>query len=202
MALIAVALLAVTGKLVLLQGVDGGEYAEAASQARLRTVDIAALRGQVLDRDGNLLAYTVDASLVVADPSLVADPQRTALALTTLLDVPVSELTELLQRDGRYVELAHQVTPETVGTIEELGLAGHPLRGRAGAALPGRLRRRPGRRLRRPGRRRAWPASSSASTSSCPAPTASAGSRSAAAATPSRRASTSPRRPSTAARCS
>ncbi|WP_034512085.1 penicillin-binding protein 2 [Blastococcus sp. URHD0036] len=124
MALIAAALLLVTGKLVLLQGVDGAQYAEAASQARLRTVDIAALRGQVLDRDGNLLAYTVDASLVVADPSLVADPQRTALALTTLLDVPASELTELLERDGRYVELAHQVTPETVSAIEDLELDG------------------------------------------------------------------------------
>jgi cell division protein FtsI (penicillin-binding protein 3) len=117
-------LLLVTGKLVLLQGVDGAEYTEAASQARLRTVDIAALRGQVLDRDGNLLAYTVDASLVTADPTLVADPQRTALALTTLLDVPVSDLTERLRRDGRYVELAHQVSPETVSAIEALELPG------------------------------------------------------------------------------
>ncbi len=124
LAVLAAALLLVTGKLVLLQGVDGGDYAEAASQARLRTVDIAALRGQVLDRDGNLLAYTVDASLVVADPQLVADPQRTALALTTLLDVPVSDLTELLSRDGRYVELAHQVSPETVSAIEDLELPG------------------------------------------------------------------------------
>ncbi|SEO97415.1 peptidoglycan D,D-transpeptidase FtsI family protein [Trujillonella endophytica] len=124
MAFIAAALLLVTGKLVLLQGVDGGEYAEAASQARLRTDDIAALRGQVLDRDGDPLAYTVAASLVVADPLLVSDPQRTALALTTLLDVPVSDLTELLSRDGRYVQLAHQVSTETVGAIEELELPG------------------------------------------------------------------------------
>jgi cell division protein FtsI (penicillin-binding protein 3) len=124
LAVIAAMLLLVTGKLVLLQGVDGAEYTEAASQARLRTVDIAALRGQVLDRDGNLLAYTVDASLVTADPTLVADPQRTALALTTLLDVPVSDLTERLRRDGRYVELAHQVSPETVSAIEALELPG------------------------------------------------------------------------------
>ncbi len=124
MALIAIALLLVTGRLVLLQGVDGGEYAEAASQARLRTVEIAALRGQVLDRHGNLLAYTVDASRVTADPSLVADPQRTALALTTLLDVPVSDLTERLQRDGRYVELARQVPPQTVSAVQQLRLPG------------------------------------------------------------------------------
>ncbi|MFW3173076.1 peptidoglycan D,D-transpeptidase FtsI family protein, partial [Geodermatophilus sp. CPCC 206100] len=117
-------LLVVMGKLVLLQGVDGGDYAAAAAEDRLSSYPIAALRGEVVDRDGTPLAYTVAASRVVADPTVVADPARTALALTTLLDVPVSELTELLSRDGRYVVLASQVTPETVDAIEELGLGG------------------------------------------------------------------------------
>ncbi|MGY1643804.1 peptidoglycan D,D-transpeptidase FtsI family protein [Geodermatophilus sp. SYSU D00703] len=122
--LVVVPLLVVTGKLVLLQGVDGGEYATAAAQDRLRSYPIAALRGAVTDRDGNPLAYTVDASRVVADPTVVTDPARTALALTTLLDVPVSELTDALSRDSRYVVLAAQVSPETVDAIDELDLGG------------------------------------------------------------------------------
>ncbi|MGY1593743.1 peptidoglycan D,D-transpeptidase FtsI family protein [Geodermatophilus sp. SYSU D00708] len=122
--LVVVPLLVVTGKLVLLQGVDGAEYATAAAQDRLRSYPIAALRGAVTDRDGNPLAYTVDASRVVADPTVVTDPARTALALTTLLDVPVSDLTEQLSRDSRYVVLASQVTPETVDAIDALGLGG------------------------------------------------------------------------------
>ncbi|MGY1639411.1 peptidoglycan D,D-transpeptidase FtsI family protein [Geodermatophilus sp. SYSU D00742] len=122
--LVVVPLLVVMGKLVLLQGVDGGDYAAAATQDRLRSYPIAALRGQVLDREGNPLAYTVEASRVVADPTVVADPARTALALTTLLDVPVSELTDLLSRDSRYVVLAGQVSPETVDAIDGLGLGG------------------------------------------------------------------------------
>ncbi|SFK61507.1 peptidoglycan D,D-transpeptidase FtsI family protein [Geodermatophilus ruber] len=122
--LVVVPLLAVMGKLVFLQGVDGGDYATAAAQDRLRTNPIAALRGQVVDRDGSPLAYTVDASRVVADPTVVADPARTALALTTLLDVPVSELTEKLSQDSRYVVLAAQVSPETTDAIDELGLGG------------------------------------------------------------------------------
>jgi cell division protein FtsI (penicillin-binding protein 3) len=122
--LVVVPLLVITGKLWLLQGVDSGEYALAATQDRISTQDIAALRGSVVDRDGNPLAYTVEASRITADPTLVADPARTALALTTLLDVPVSELTELLSEDGRYVVLASQVPPETVDRIEELGLDG------------------------------------------------------------------------------
>lgn len=122
--LVVVPLLVITGKLWLLQGVDSGQYALAATEDRISVRDIAALRGSVVDRDGDPLAYTVEASRVTADPTLVADPARTALALTTLLDVPVSELTELLSEEGRYVVLASRVPPETVDAIEELGLGG------------------------------------------------------------------------------
>jgi cell division protein FtsI (penicillin-binding protein 3) len=104
-------LVLVVGKLAVLQGVDGAAYANAAEQDRLRTYPIAALRGAVLDRDGHPFAYTVDASRVVADPQVVRDPKRTALALTTLLDVPVPELTDRLSKDSRYVVLATQVSP-------------------------------------------------------------------------------------------
>ena len=117
-------LVLVVGRLAVLQGVDGAEYANAAEQDRLRTYPIAALRGEVLDRDGSPFAYTVAASRVVADPEVVDDPARTALALTTLLDVPVPELTEKLSKDSRYVVLATQVAPETTDAIEALELPG------------------------------------------------------------------------------
>jgi cell division protein FtsI (penicillin-binding protein 3) len=104
--------------------VDGAEYANAAEQDRLRTYPIAALRGAVLDRDGDPFAYTVDASRVVADPEVVRDPARTALALTDLLDVPVPELTEKLSEDSRYVVLASKISPETTDAIDALELGG------------------------------------------------------------------------------
>ncbi|MGY1603454.1 peptidoglycan D,D-transpeptidase FtsI family protein [Geodermatophilus sp. SYSU D00815] len=121
---LVVLLVLVLVRLVFLQGVDGSDYATAAQQDRLRTYPIAALRGEIVDRDGNTLAYTVDAYRVVADPTVVDDPARTALALTTLLDVPASELTDRLSGDGRYVVLARQVPPETTDEITELKLAG------------------------------------------------------------------------------
>jgi cell division protein FtsI (penicillin-binding protein 3) len=114
----------VVGRLAVVQGVDGAAYANAAEQDRLRTFTIPALRGAVLDRDGNPFAYTVDASRVTADPEVVQDADQTAQALTGLLDVPAEELTERLTRDTRYVVLAAQVPPETVDAIEELELPG------------------------------------------------------------------------------
>ncbi|TFV62925.1 penicillin-binding protein 2, partial [Blastococcus sp. CT_GayMR20] len=117
-------LVLVVGKLAILQGVDGAAYANAAEQDRLRTYPIAALRGAVLDRDGNPFAYTVAASRVVADPTVVGEKEGTAEALAPLLDVPAAELEEKLSRDSRYVVLAAQVSPEITDAIDELGLSG------------------------------------------------------------------------------
>ena len=117
-------LVLVVGRLAVLQGVDGAAYANAAEQDRLRTYPIAALRGAVLDRDGNPFAYTVAASRVVADPTVVTHPARTARALAALLDVPEPELTKKLSQDNRYVVLAAQVSPETTDAIDELELPG------------------------------------------------------------------------------
>src|SRR4051812_20883872 len=117
-------LVLVVGRLAVLQGVDGAAYANAAEQDRLRTYPVAAIRGQVLDRDGRPFAYTVDASRAVADPTVVDDPAKTAKALTTLLDVPVPELTAKLSQDTRYVVLATEISPETVDAIDALELRG------------------------------------------------------------------------------
>ncbi len=117
-------LVAVVVKLVVLQGIDGSAYAQAAENDRMRTFDISAIRGEIVDRDGNRLAYSVGASRVVADPTIVPDPERTALALTTLLHVPAGELTQELSGEGRYVVLAEQVDTATTDAITELGLDG------------------------------------------------------------------------------
>lgn len=117
-------LVIVVGKLVVLQGVDGAAYAQAAEQSRMRTFPITAVRGEITDHDGKVLAYSVTAERVVADPTVVDDPARTALALTTLVNQPVSDLTDKLSRTGRYVVLASQIRTDVADRIKALGLAG------------------------------------------------------------------------------
>jgi cell division protein FtsI (penicillin-binding protein 3) len=123
LAFMVLLLVVVVGKLVVLQGVDGAAYAQAAVDSRMRTYPIEAVRGEITDRTGKVLAYSVDAERVVADPSVVTDPTRTALALTTLLGVPVADLTEKLSRDGRYVVLADQVATDITDQIRALPAA-------------------------------------------------------------------------------
>ena len=116
-------LVVVVGKLVLLQGVDGAALAQDAANLRLHTYPLEAVRGQVTDRNGQVLAYSVDAERVTADPSVIADPAGTAAALTTLLDVPVADLTERLSRDSRYVVLARHVATDVTEQIQALPTA-------------------------------------------------------------------------------
>jgi cell division protein FtsI (penicillin-binding protein 3) len=98
----------ILGRLVLLQGLDGTAYAAAASADRLREDVLAATRGQILDANGNPLAYTISARKIYADPSLVADPVRTATTLSAVLGVPVDDLVDKMQADNRYQVLAER----------------------------------------------------------------------------------------------
>ena len=69
------------GRLVQLQGVDRAAYAGAAAAQRLDTVQLHALRGEIVDRFGTALAYTTDAQDITADPQQIAAADRASYAL-------------------------------------------------------------------------------------------------------------------------
>ncbi|HEX5497096.1 MAG TPA: penicillin-binding protein 2 [Mycobacteriales bacterium] len=117
-------LLILGGRLVQLQGVDSGRYAAAAVSDRIHEYDLPALRGQILDRDGNVLAYSADAQLIFADPSQVTKPHTTAAALSPLLGMPASRIYPKLIKPGKYVELLRGVDPDRANRIMALDLRG------------------------------------------------------------------------------
>jgi cell division protein FtsI (penicillin-binding protein 3) len=113
------------GRLVQLQGVDSGQLAKAAQDQRLRTFPVPALRGPILDRDGNALAYSVDVRNIVADPTIVPDPVGTAQALSPLVGVPTATLLGQLTRTGtRNVFLARGLEPSRAARVTALELPG------------------------------------------------------------------------------
>jgi cell division protein FtsI (penicillin-binding protein 3) len=77
--------LVVAGRLVQLQLVDASAYAAEGLKNRLTTDYLPAPRGAILDADGNILVHSVEARYVSADPTLVADPDKTADALFAVL---------------------------------------------------------------------------------------------------------------------
>ncbi len=133
-AAVAVIVLVLGGRLLQLQGLDSKTYASASEKMRLRTVSLDAQRGKIIDADGNVLAYSVDAKAITADPTQVKDPFATAQQLAPILGVSASGLQQSLSKTCatkanpaakcRFAYLARGVDPALADRIIKLGLAG------------------------------------------------------------------------------
>lgn len=133
-----VVVLAGVVKLVEIQVLNADMYAETSVRQRVRTVELPATRGRIYDRDGEVLATSVDAATIFADPRAfrpavapsgvsvpaAADAATVAEALSELLMVDASELHDRLTRDAHFVYLARQL-PFSVGeTIRAMRIPG------------------------------------------------------------------------------
>jgi cell division protein FtsI (penicillin-binding protein 3) len=98
-------------RLFQLQGLDANAYAAMAEAEGTRHVTLHAARGQILDRNGNELASSVDAVAITADPTMTADDAtRIAAVLADTLDLDYFAAVEKLRTpDTQFVYLARQV---------------------------------------------------------------------------------------------
>ena len=188
--LIAMVLSVFAARLVQLQGVDPNSYAQMAADEGMVDVILPAERGDILDRNGEPLADSVDGLMVVADPPMTADrAPEIAKFLSTRLQIDYfSTLERLRVEDSRFQYIARQV-PASLANVRGRRRRGEGLRGPRhpagpGADLPGPRRGgQPGRLPRHPAQERRRQAAGRtrghASTPTSPAPTARRGTRSA-----------------------
>ena len=111
-------------RLVELQAVRGETLASEALDQRLRTQEIPALRGEILDSAGEPLALTMEARNLTADQTLVTDPAAVADQLGPILGVDPEVLAQRLTGDRRFIYVAKGLTPETWDRISALRLPG------------------------------------------------------------------------------
>ena len=111
-------------RLIDLQAVRGSELASSALDQRLRTTEIPAQRGSILDASGAPLAITVDAKNVTADQTMIDQPAVVAEALAPILGADADILADRLTGERRFIYLAKEVTPDTWEQISELRLPG------------------------------------------------------------------------------
>ncbi len=101
------------------------------SQRRLSsTIPLPGRRGMILDRRGRVLAGSHLLPTVFADPRLVEDHGAAAERLAPLLERPVQDIRQALDKptSPAFVILKRSITPETARAIEELNLRGIGLR--------------------------------------------------------------------------
>ena len=119
---------AIEARLVYLQVMRHDELASRAERQQNRTLTSPAKRGEILDRRGHVLAYSVDAESVYAVPNEIDDPRSAVESLCGALeDCTREEKQDLLERISRRKAFAYvrrQVSPEQARRVAALQLEG------------------------------------------------------------------------------
>ena len=119
---------AIEARLIYLQVFAHAEMMALANRQHLDTITAPAKRGEILDRAGRVLAYSVDADTIAADPSNVADPDVTARQVCAVLEGCDPEqrkaMAERMRRRGQFVYLARRVSPAEAERAKALQLPG------------------------------------------------------------------------------
>jgi cell division protein FtsI/penicillin-binding protein 2 len=116
-------------RLFEIQVVRAEELAEKGLSQRLVTQEMAPQRGKIYDRNGNLLAMTVEAKSLFAVPDQVEEPLWVAQQIGGLLGVDSDSLYDKLTSDGQFVYIKRQVDgvlAERVLSLEMEGVFSHP----------------------------------------------------------------------------
>lgn len=146
-------------QLLWVQGIDAPRLSAEAANQRATTVTLPAVRGAILDRNGNKLAYTLDAKALTFQPvrerknmEELRAKDETAPDPTTRLEeiaagiherlgdtTPESTLLEKLQSNETFVYLARSVDPAVAAEIAEeypeVGLERQDIREYPGGSL-------------------------------------------------------------------
>ena len=127
---IAMVLSVFGARLVQLQGLDPNSYAAMAAAEGLVEVELPAERGDILDRNGEPLAGSIDGMMVVADPALTAErAPELARFLYKRLDIDYADTLAKLREEGsRFEYIARRVpsvhATEVVQAAERSGFEG------------------------------------------------------------------------------
>ncbi|RPJ57969.1 MAG: penicillin-binding protein 2, partial [Acidobacteria bacterium] len=118
----------IEGRLVYLQVYDHEHLKNEAIRQQLQTIDMPAQRGDLYDRHGRLLAYSVDADSVCAVPAEVKSAGATLEKLCEALDGCTAKERSTLQRrfatQNSFAYVRRYVTPDQARRVMGLDLPG------------------------------------------------------------------------------
>lgn len=119
---------AIEARLVYLQVIRHNDLAARARDQQTGTVEMPAKRGDILDRNGRVLAFSVDAESVYAVPTDIADADQAAPALCGALDDCTRRdrqaIAERIRRGRAFAYVKRQVSPDEARRVAALKLDG------------------------------------------------------------------------------
>ncbi|MGH2383995.1 MAG: peptidoglycan D,D-transpeptidase FtsI family protein [Candidatus Limnocylindria bacterium] len=124
--LIIVTLLAtaVGGRLIWWQVIERDRLEALALRQLAQEQTLPAERGEITDRNGELLATSVEVQSVFVTPPTVDDPGLTAALLASALDMPAADVRARIGSDRSWVFLKRRVSADVAERIRAMDLAG------------------------------------------------------------------------------
>lgn len=118
----------IEARLVYLQIMRHDDLSARAERQQMRTVKAAANRGEIVDRNGQVLAYSVDAESIYAVPTEIDDPDGAATALCSALDDCTARdrdaVADRIRRGRAFAYVRRQARPDQARRVAALRLAG------------------------------------------------------------------------------
>jgi cell division protein FtsI (penicillin-binding protein 3) len=116
----------VVARLAQIQLVRHGDYVVKAARQQERTLALQPVRGSIIDSRGRILAESVAAESIYADPQAIGDRVQTARALASVaaLQMDARELAAKLSSNAGFVWIARQLPLETSAAVKALKLPG------------------------------------------------------------------------------
>ncbi len=121
-AIVALLLIGGAVRLAYIETSRGDTLRSRAARQQTTRQSIPALRGEILDTRGRVLAGTVRSPSVYVDPALVADPRYAACSLAPILGLEAGELEDLLREPPRprFVWLKRGISGEDLEAFEKV----------------------------------------------------------------------------------
>lgn len=103
---------------------EGETLAAMAERQHVASETVTGQRGEILDRNGKILARSVEVSSVYAVPKEITDPEATATLLSKVLGVSRNQVARQLQSGKNFVWVSRKVTDAAAEEIRGLKLKG------------------------------------------------------------------------------
>src|SRR6185436_1823111 len=112
--------------LVQIQIVRHDHYIARAKSQQERTIVMNPVRGSILDARGRVLAESVAAESIYADPQAITDRRAVARSLATVkgLRMTAREIEAKLRGNNSFAWIARQLPLEITAEVRKLGLPG------------------------------------------------------------------------------
>jgi len=107
-------------RLIDVQAVNAKSYAERATRELTKTATLPAPRGEITDRNGHVLARSVESLDLVVDQTLINRPGRAAELVAPIIGESVSYVQSRLTGKRKFVYVARDITPAQWVKIKEV----------------------------------------------------------------------------------